>query len=149
MKPSNDCYELIKKYEGLRVEAYLCPASIPTIGYGNTRYEDGTKVKLGDKITLQRAEALLRHMVDQFAVDVTKLIKVDIKQNQFDSLVCFAYNVGLGNLKSSTLLKKVNAKAPAKEIETEFLKWNRGGGKVLLGLTKRRKEEADLFNGVK
>jgi lysozyme len=138
--------ELIKKFEGLSLKPYLCPARIPTIGYGNTFYEDGTKVTMSDKlITAERATAMLKVVVSQFAVGVAKLITFKgVSQHQFDALVSFAYNVGLGNLKSSTLLKRVN-KNEMELASMEFKKWDKAGGKVLAGLTKRREAEAMLF----
>ena len=146
MEVSNKCIELIKKFEGLSLKPYLCPARIPTIGYGNTFYEDGTKVTMSDKlITAERATAMLKVVVSQFAVGVAKLITFKgVSQHQFDALVSFAYNVGLGNLKSSTLLKRVN-KNEMELASMEFKKWDKAGGKVLAGLTKRREAEAMLF----
>ena len=83
-------------------------------------------------------------MVTNFSSGVSKLLKIQVTQNQFDALVDFAYNVGIGNLKSSTLLKKVNAKNFS-GAALEFIKWNKADGKVLPGLTKRRTAEKDLF----
>ena len=146
MTVSDKGIELIKKFEGLSLKPYLCPARIPTIGYGNTFYEDGNKVTMSDKlITAERATAMLKVVVSQFAVGVAKLITFKgVSQHQFDALVSFAYNVGLGNLKSSTLLKRVN-KNEMELASMEFKKWDKAGGKVLAGLTKRREAEAMLF----
>ena len=146
MTVSDKGIELIKKFEGLSLKPYLCPVRIPTIGYGNTFYEDGTKVTMSDKlITPERATAMLKVVVSQFAVGVAKLITFKgVSQHQFDALVSFAYNVGLGNLKSSTLLKRVN-KNEMELASMEFKKWDKAGGKVLAGLTKRREAEAMLF----
>ena len=137
---------LIKKYEGLSLKPYKCPAGIPTIGYGATYYASGIKVKLTDKpITEHQASVMLIMMLKHYEIAVDSYTRDDITQGQFDALVSFAYNCGLGNLKSSTLLKKVNANPNDPTIRQEFLKWNKGGGKVLAGLTKRRTEEADLY----
>jgi len=136
---------LIKKYEGLKLQAYLCPSSIPTIGYGNTFYENGSKVVLGDKISIERADSLLMGTVQQFEISVRNLLKKPLNDNQIGALTSFAYNVGVGSLKNSTLLKKVNANPNDPTIRAEFMKWNKAGGKVLNGLTKRRAEEADLY----
>lgn len=144
--PSDKCYSLIKTFEGLQLTAYLCPAGIYTIGYGNTFYEDGKPVKKGDKVTKETAEHLLPLIVKKFAIDVNQAVTVNLRQHQFDALVSFCYNVGIGNFKSSTLLKRVNANAPMMAIKAEFLKWNRGGGKVLAGLTRRRNSEAFLYD---
>lgn len=148
-KISNLGLELIKKYEGFKAKAYLCPAKVPTIGYGSTYYEDGTKVKLTDSpITQERATELLEALLVSYERSVDSYCVDTINQNQFSALCSFAYNCGVGNLKSSTLLKKVNKNPNDPTIKDEFLKWNKGGGKVLSGLTKRRIEEAQLyFNG--
>lgn len=145
-KISNLGLELIKKYEGFKAKAYLCPANVPTIGYGSTYYEDGTKVKLTDPpITKERATELLEALLVSYERSVDSYCVDTINQNQFDALCSFAYNCGVGNLKSSTLLKKVNKNPNDPTIKDEFLKWNKGGGKVLIGLTKRRIEEAQLY----
>jgi lysozyme len=145
-KISNLGLELIKKYEGFKAKAYLCPAKVPTIGYGSTYYEDGTKVKLTDPpITKERATELLEALLVSYERSVDSYCVDTINQYQFDALCSFAYNCGVGNLKSSTLLKKVNKNPNDPTIKDEFLKWNKGGGKVLTGLTKRRIEEAQLY----
>lgn len=146
MKVSNSGLSIIKKHEGLRLEPYLCPAKIPTIGYGNTYYEDGTKVTLKDpKITEERAEELLRVILKRYEDGVDRYVQVEINQNQFDALVSFAYNVGLGALQKSTLLRKINNDPCDENISYQFSRWNKAAGKVLKGLTKRRKEEAELY----
>ena len=145
-KISNLGLELIKKYEGFKAKAYLCPANVKTIGYGSTYYEDGSKVKLTDSpITQERATELLEALLVSYERSVDSYCVDTINQNQFDALCSFAYNWGVGNLKSSTLLKKVNKNPNDPTIKDEFLKWNKGGGKVLTGLTKRRIEEAQLY----
>lgn len=136
---------LLAKHEGLSLKAYKCPAGVWTIGYGNTYYEDGTKVKEGDIITRERAEELLRIIANDFATKVDALVKPKLTMQQFDALVSFAYNVGIANFAKSTLLKKVNANPLDLTIRAEFEKWNKSNGKVLKGLVTRRKEEADLY----
>lgn len=136
---------LIKKYEGLKLSAYICPAGIPTIGYGSTFYENGSKVVLGEKISIERADSLLINMVQKFEISVRGLVKSQLNENQIGALTSFAFNVGAGNLKKSTLLKKVNTNPNDPTIRDEFMRWNKAGGKVLNGLTKRRNEEADLY----
>jgi len=137
---------IIKKYEGFRSKPYLCPAKVPTIGYGSTYYENGVKVKLTDPpITEERASDLLDALLLHYEQGVDSYCRDDINENQFSALVSFAYNVGLGNLKSSILLKKLNKNPNDPTIKDEFLKWNKGGGKVLTGLTKRRTDEAQLY----
>jgi lysozyme len=146
MKLNKKGIEMMHHYEGLKLTAYLCPAKVWTIGYGNTFYEDGTKVKQGDKITKERADQLFINITNKnFSEPLLKLIKVKLNENQFSALVCFAYNVGIGALAKSTLLRKVNANPNDLTIRNEFLKWNKAGGKVLNGLTKRRESEANLY----
>ena len=143
---NNKGYLLITKHEGLKLKPYLCPAKIPTIGYGNTYYPDGKRVTLLDKdITKQQAFDMFKEIANRFAKRVDTLVTSNINQNQFNSLVSFAYNVGTGNFSTSTLLKKVNKNPNDLTIKDEFLRWNKAGGKVLNGLTNRRNEEADLY----
>lgn len=136
--------ELVKAYEGLQLKAYLCPANVWTIGYGNTFYEDGTKVQEGDVITRERAKELLEFVYDKFEFEVVEMVKVPITENQLGALVSFAFNLGSGALKKSTLLKLVNVQDFSGAAD-EFLKWTRAGGKVLNGLVRRRSAERDLF----
>ena len=140
---------LIKKFEGFRSKPYKCPAGIPTIGYGNTFYENGVKVKMTDPaITEERAVELLKFILVRFEQYVDSYCIDTINQNQFDALTSFCYNVGPGNLKSSTLLKKLNLNPNDPTIRAEFMKWVKGGGKTLPGLVKRRTAEADLYFSV-
>lgn len=136
--------DLIKKYEGFRGSAYLDPVKIPTIGYGATYYQNGRKVKMGDVITKKEAEKLLLDTVSNFATEVSALVTVPLSGNQFSALVSFAFNVGIGAFKTSTLLQLLN-KGKYGLAANEFLRWDRAGNRVLAGLTKRRKEESDLF----
>jgi lysozyme len=145
MNPSNNCLELILKFEGLKLVPYLCPAKIPTIGVGATMYENGVKVKLTDPpITKERALQLLSFDLIKFGEYVDRYTK-EINQNQFDALTSFCYNLGPTNYKNSTLLKKINANPNDKTIRDEFLKWTKANGKTLLGLVKRREAEANLY----
>jgi len=146
MKLTKEIKDFVKAKEGLSLTAYLCPAKVWTIGYGNTSYETGIKVKQGDKISKERAELLFNNTFENFALQVKQLVfKSTLNDNQFSALVSFAYNVGIGALKSSTLLKKVKANPNDKTIANEFVKWNKGGGKVLAGLTSRRAKESDIY----
>ena len=146
MKLNDKGYNLIKEFEGLRLKPYLCSAGVPTIGYGNTFYENGTKVKLTDApITKERAETLFKALADMFAGRVLPLIKKPVTQNQFNALVSFAYNVGVTSLAKSTLLKLINNNPNDANIAKEFLKWNKAGGKVVNGLTNRRIKESVLY----
>ena len=142
---TDEIKEFLKSKEGLKLNAYLCPASKWTIGYGNTFYENGIKVKRGDRITKERAEQLFLNILNQFGKEVKSLIKVKLNDNQFSALVSFAYNVGIGNLSKSTMLRLVNENPENQLIKNEFMKWNKGGGKVLNGLTIRRKKESEIY----
>lgn len=145
MKISNKGLELLKEFEGFSSNAYLCPAKIPTIGYGSTFYEDGRAVKLGEQISKTRALELLEFVANKdFAEKIYPLIKVKITQNQFDAMTSLAYNIGVGAFANSTLLKKVNAKDFIGASE-EFLKWDKSNGQRLFGLTRRRQREKELF----
>lgn len=137
--------DLIKRFEGCKLKAYRCPAMLWTIGYGNTFYPDGTKVKEGDVITQQRAEEIFDVLLDDFAAKVDALVKSNVTANNFSALVSFTWNVGVGNFQKSTLLKKVNANPKDKSIPAEFRKWVRANDKVLNGLVRRREAEAKLY----
>ena len=138
--------EIIKSMEGFRSAPYKCPAGIPTIGYGATFYPDGKKVTMADKaITEQEGTTLLQSMLVSFEKYVDSYCRDDINQNQFDALVSFAYNLGPSNLKSSTLLKKVNLNPEDETIHLEFMKWVKAGGKTLKGLVRRREAESQLY----
>ena len=147
MKVSNKGLELIKEFEGFSSTAYLCSAKKATIGYGNTFWEDGTPVKIGDQISKERAEALLKHVVDNFSVAVEVDIKIEVTQNQFDAMVSLAYNIGLGAFKNSTLLRQLN-RGNFVGASQEFLRWDKSNGKPLLGLTRRREREKLLFESL-
>ena len=136
---------IIKKHEGLRLSAYLCPAGVPTIGYGSTRYPNGKKVLLGEKLSNEsEATSLLLATLEPFEAAVNKHLP-NLNQCQFDALVSFTYNVGTGAFIKSTLLKKAKVNPADPSILDEFQKWVRGGGRVLPGLVTRRKEEAKLY----
>jgi lysozyme len=138
--------EIIKSMEGFRSAPYKCPAGIPTIGYGATFYPGGKKVTMADAaITEARGTELLQSMLVSFEKYVDSYCVDTITQNQFDALVSFAYNLGPANLKSSTLLKKVNANPEDESIRLEFMKWVKAGGKTLKGLVRRREAEANLY----
>ena len=139
MKTSKKGIDLIKHFEGLRLKTYRCSASKLTIGYGHT----GT-TKENMTITIEEAEKLLKNDLEKFESAVNRLVGIKIHQLMFDSLVCFAYNVGIGNLQASTLLKKINLNK-FNEVPNEFLKWDKAKGNVIPGLTKRREAERDLF----
>lgn len=147
MQTSDKGIALIKGFEGCRLTAYPDPGTggAPwTIGYGWTYPVDGKPIKPGMKIDQATADRLLKTGLVSYENDVLKLVKVKLTQNQFDALVSFAYNVGSRALSTSTLLKKLNA-GDIKGAADEFLRWNKAGGKVLNGLTRRREAERALF----
>lgn len=140
--------ELIAQFEGLRLKAYKCPAGIWTIGIGST-YFDGKKVTEGMVITKEQAYEQLERDLASFEKSVTNLVKKPINQDQFDALVSLCYNIGAGNLGRSSVIKKVNANPNDPTIRASFAAWNKGGGKVLAGLVKRREAEANWYFGIK
>jgi lysozyme len=134
---------IARPFEGLRLRPYLCPAGVPTIGYGATFYEDGTHVTLFDPpITKERAEALLLwHIESRFLPAVLRLCPVPMTTGQLAAITDFAFNLGVGNLKASTMRRYILA-GDWERVAVELAKWTRGGGKVLSGLVKRR--QADI-----
>ena len=145
MKLNKEGADLIKSFEGCKLKAYQCSAMKWTIGYGNTFFEDGTPVVAGNAISQEKAEQLFELITNDFSAKVVKLVPSHITPNQFGALVSFAYNCGIANLQKSTLLKKVIANHNDQSIKAEFLKWNKAGGKVLAGLTRRREAESNLY----
>ena len=146
MKLDDSGYKLIQDFEGLSLVPYLCKAKVATIGWGNIFYPSGKKVTMQDKpISLATASWMFRTIADKFAADVDKMIKSNINQNQFNAIVSLAYNIGLAGLAKSSLLRKVNVNPNDPTITNSFLVWNKAGGKVLNGLTKRRTIEAKLY----
>ncbi|XUY25865.1 lysozyme [Agrobacterium sp. rho-8.1] len=143
MKTNKDGISIITKWEGCVLTCYLCPAKIPTIGVGTTK--GLTRADVGKKtITMAEAERLLKEDLARFEADVTRLVKVQVNENQFSAMVSLAYNIGTGAFSSSTLLRLVNAKDYAGAAK-QFDRWNKGGGKVLKGLVNRRNDEEALF----
>ena len=144
--PSQNCIDLIKKFEGLFLKSYLCPASIATIGYGSTMWNDGKKVELGQKITLEGAEILLMWELKNKA---NALHRLNLNQNQFDALMSFIYNIGISAFLNSTLFKKALVNQNDETIRNEFMRWNKAkvNGKmvVLKGLNNRRIAESNLY----
>lgn len=142
MKTSQTGVDLIKAFEGCKLTSYLCPSGVPTIGFGNTFYKNGNKVKLGDKITQEQADELLVNLLPRYEQTVLNNIKVALTQNQFDALVSFCWNCG----SSKTLFKMVNENFSEMNIVNWWCThYVLGGGKVLNGLVRRRKAEATLF----
>ena len=133
--------DFIKSFEGLKLEAYKCPAGVWTIGYGTTK-----GVKPGMKITKAQAD-------DLFVEDIAPIertlncLDINFRQEQFDALCSWIYNLGVGNFSYSTLLKRIKNNESDEAIAAEFIKWVNAGGKPLLGLKKRRVAEANMFVG--
>ena len=137
MNISNTGIDLIKHFEGCETEAYLCPAGVPTIGYGHIK-----GVQMGDVITKAQAHEMLVEELDEYESYINDLVTVGLNQNQFDAMVSWVYNLGGGNLRASTLLKVLNSGNYA-GVPEQIMRWNKAGGKVLEGLTRRRQAEAD------
>ena len=145
MKISQSGLDLIKEFEGLRLDAYQDSVGVWTIGYGSTYWPDGRKVKKGDKLASEaEAEQLLRDTVKTYEAGVNRVVKVHITQNQFDALVSFAFNLGVGALEKSTLVRKLN-QIDVIPVANEFSRWTKAGGKELAGLRRRRTAERELF----
>lgn len=151
---SKKCIQLIKYFEGLRLSPYhgdADPPNVFTIGYGTIKYPpdyfNGKKVELTDpSITEPQAADFLYYFVRQKALAIDPFLRDDLTENQYAALISFAYNLGEGALRSSTLLKKLTVNPKDVTIRDEFMKWVHGeGGVVLEGLKRRRKEEADLY----
>ena len=137
----------IAGYEGYKSAAYIpVPGDVPTIGYGTTRYEDGSAVKLGDRVTPERARILLQHDASAFARAVQRCAPVPMHQHEFDAFTSLAYNIGEGAFCRSTLAKKLNALDYAGACR-EILKWDKFQGQPLRGLTLRRQKEYQLCIG--
>ncbi len=140
--PSDACVDMLCYFEGFRAEAYQDSVGVWTSGYGSTR-----GVKEGDVVTEQEArERMLQELTDDYSYDVQRLVSVPLAQYEFDALSSWTYNLGSGDLASSTLLKKLN-KGDYEGAAKEILRWDRAGGQVLLGLSRRRASEMLMFQG--
>ncbi|MBT1889244.1 lysozyme [Enterobacter roggenkampii] len=144
MQTSEKGIALIKQFEGCKLTAYQDSVGVWTIGYGWTQPVDGKPIRAGMTINQETAERLLKTGLVSYESDVSRLVKVGLTQGQFDALVSFTYNLGARSLSTSTLLRKLNAGDYAGAAD-EFLRWNKAGGKVLNGLTRRREAERALF----
>jgi lysozyme len=141
MQISQEGLSLIKKFEGCELEAYKCAAGVWTIGYGSTK-----GVKEGDTITQEGADKLLTEEMHEYEGYINDMVTVDLKQNEFDALVSWVFNLGPSNLSSSTLLNRLNNKM-WDDVPNQIKRWNKAGGEVLQGLVRRREAEALLFEG--
>ena len=133
--------DLIRFFEGLELNAYQCAAGVWTIGYGHTK-----DVQQGMTISEARANEMLAEELNEYESSINGLVTVELNQDQFDAMVSWVYNLGVGNLKASTLLKVLNA-GDYDGVPAQMMRWNKAGGKVLEGLTRRRQAEADMFSG--
>jgi len=141
MKISQEGIALIKKFEGCELEAYKCAAGVWTIGYGSTK-----GVKEGDTISQEDADNLLLEEMHEYEGYINDMVTVDLKQNEFDALVSWVFNLGPSNLSSSTLLSRLNNKV-WDDVPNQIKRWNKAGGQVKQGLVRRREAEALLFEG--
>lgn len=144
MQTSEKGIALIKEFEGCKLTAYRDSVGVWTIGYGWTQPVDGKPIRAGMTIKQETAERLLKTGLVSYESDVSRLVKVGLSHGQFDALVSFTYNLGARSLSTSTLLRKLNAGEYASAAD-EFMRWNKAGGKVLNGLTRRREAERALF----
>lgn len=145
MRMTDDGLALIKRWEGFRATAYRDAVGVWTIGYGHTSMAGEPQVKAGMTISAEEGEVILRRDVELFARGVRAAVKAEISDAQFSALVSFAYNVGLGNFRSSSVLAAVNRKDFA-AVPRRLQLWSKAGGRVLPGLVKRRADEAALFS---
>jgi GH24 family phage-related lysozyme (muramidase) len=141
MKISEEGLSLIKKFEGCELKAYQDSVDVWTIGYGHTK-----GVEDGQEITQEEAEEMLASELDEYEGYINDLVECDLEQHQFDALVAWVYNLGPTNLRSSTLLKRLNSN-DLEDVPNQIKRWNKAGGKVLNGLVRRREAEALLFEG--
>lgn len=141
MTTSVEGKRLIKNFEGLRLEAYKCPAGVPTIGYGHTK-----GVKIGQKITAAQAEDYLVEDIGPIERELNNL-EINFRQEQFDALVSWIFNLGLGNFRHSTMLIRISTDASDVEITDQMVRWVNSTGSPLIGLKKRRIAEANMFLG--
>lgn len=163
MKISDNGIDLLIEFEGTgpikngKLQPYKDVAGLLTIGYGHLLTEsekslgklliNGNPTQYGNGITKEQAISLKKQDLVRFEKAVNEAVKVELNQNQFDALVCFAFNIGDGAFKKSTLVRKLN-EGDYDSVETQLMRWNKANGKPVAGLTRRRQAEADLFNSV-
>jgi|TARA_R110000824_G_scaffold285519_1_gene473712 lysozyme len=138
---SQEGLDLIKKFEGCELTAYQDSVDVWTIGYGHTK-----GVEEGQEITQDEAEEMLASELDEYEGYINDLVECALEQCQFDALVAWVYNLGPTNLRSSTLLKRLNSD-DLEDVPDQIKRWNKAGGKVLAGLVRRREAESLLFEG--
>ena len=156
MKVSDKTIAMIKHHEGVKQKPYRCPALLWTVGVGHVLYPEQARLKMDERnsfqikiedfrvFSMEEVDSILKADLNRFEAGVHRLCPGEMTQGQFDALVSFSFNVGLGNLQNSTLRMKHNRK-DFEGAADEFLKWNKAGGKVLRGLDNRRKDERALY----
>ncbi len=145
LKLSDAGLKLLAILEGCKLKAYKDSAGVWTIGIGTTKYPNRRKVKEGDICTIEQAYEYCKNDIKWCEKAINTLVLKELNQNQFDALVLFVYNIGETAFKDSTALKKINVDPTDRSIGSELLKWNKAGGRPLLGLTNRRQAEIDLY----
>lgn len=149
MRISKNCENKLKEYESLQLKAYLCPAGIPTIGWGHTGKVDGVPIKMTMEITERKAQELFEEDIATVERPLANEPFANrLSQGQWDALVSFIYNVGWGNYKTSTLRKRIIEDVNHADIPNQFRRWNKSNGKVLAGLTKRREWEVEQYTQI-
>jgi len=146
-KFSDNLVALLAEFEGFRSKPYLDSVNIPTIGYGTIKYPNGTKVTMQDKeISKETAKEYLLDHANKIALPaINSNIKVEQTQNQIDALGSLIYNIGTGGFANSTVLKRINSKDTIENIKEAWYIWNKAGGNVIPGLTKRREKEFNFY----
>lgn len=139
MRTSKKGIDLIKGFEGFRAEAYKCPAGVWTVGYGTTK-----NITAGMVVTETQAENLLKDHLEK-TEDMLTALNLYVTQSQFDALMSFVYNCGIGAFRHSGLFAAIKNNPDGADVEHEWLKWTKAGGKELAGLVKRRKKELELY----
>ncbi len=137
--------KFLSEREGTKYKSYQDSKGVWTIGRGITYYEDGTKVKKGDTISVEREIQLFNNTIQYYVRKVNEYVTSNINQNQFNALVSFVYNIGTGAFKTSTILRLINKNPNDKNIRAQFMRWVYSGGKKIPGLVNRRKYESDLY----
>ena len=147
MQTSQEGINLITEFEGEKLRAYTCPAGVLTIGYGHTDAAGPPRVTPGMVISRAEAKEILKRDLKKYEDAVSTAVTTPLTQNQFDAIVSFTFNCGVGALRKSTLLRRLN-RGEYDAVPSELMKWNRAGGRELAGLTRRRRAEAKLWRGL-
>lgn len=146
---SEEGLKLLVEFEGLKLDAYLCPAKIWTVGIGSTKYANGQPIKKGDKLTKEEAYKLFLDTSGSYTQCIKKYVIRPLKQNEFDALFCLCYNIGCGSFSKSSLVKFINGGQTIEKIRIGFLMWIKVSGVVSKGLMRRRLKEFNLYAKIK